>query len=151
KDMVIVNASDESHSVRALDKATGKEVWKAEAGLLQECYCTPSIVPRPDGQDDIVISVPDELWGLNPANGKLRWFAESRLPGNIAPSTVFADGVIYAFGGFPQTGAVAVRAGGKGNVTATNALGTVTRAATSQPRCCMIIVFTSSTMPASRC
>ena len=68
----------------------------------------------------MVIAVPNELWGLNPDTGKLRWFAQTGLGGNIAPSVVVGDGMIFAFGGFPQTGAVAVRAGGKGDVTKTH-------------------------------
>jgi outer membrane protein assembly factor BamB len=122
KDYVVVNASDESHSIRALDKKTGREIWKAEAALLQECYSTPILAPRADGQQDLLVCAPQELWALNPENGKLRWFAENRLPGNIAPSVVLGDGVAYAFGGFPQTGAVAVRTGGRGNVSSTNVL-----------------------------
>ena len=41
KDMVIVNASEESQSIRALDKLTGKEIWKAEASSLELAYGTP--------------------------------------------------------------------------------------------------------------
>ena len=64
------------------------------------------------------------MWSLNPDTGKLRWFAETGLPGNLAPSVVPGDGVAYAFGGFPRLGAVAVKTGGKGDVTKTNLLWT---------------------------
>ena len=29
-----------------------------------------------EGQHDLVIAVPGELWGVNPDTGKLRWFVE---------------------------------------------------------------------------
>lgn len=121
KDYVIINASEESHAIYALEKRTGKQVWKSEADALEYVFGTPVLVEH-GGRADLVIAVPNELWGLNPDTGKLRWFAESGLPGNIAPSVVAGDGVVYAFGGFPQTGALAVRLGGKGDVTKTHVL-----------------------------
>jgi outer membrane protein assembly factor BamB len=117
KDFVIVNASEESRSIQALDKKTGKLVWKAEANSLEYAYGTPLIVPLKKGGNELVIAVPGEIWGLSPETGKLKWFAKTNLGGNIAPSVVAQDELIVAFGGFPGTYAVAVRAGGKGDVT----------------------------------
>ncbi|MEK0450829.1 MAG: hypothetical protein RL088_3097 [Verrucomicrobiota bacterium] len=115
-DKVIVNASEESQSIRALDKATGREVWKAPSASLELCYSTPVAMNVGD-RTDIVLAVPGELWGMNPDTGKLRWFAETRLSGNVSPSVLIAGGMIYVNGGFPRLGAAAVKAGGKGDVT----------------------------------
>ncbi len=117
KDFVIVTASEESRSIRALDKRTGKEVWKAAADTLELTYGTPTLVDLADGQAELVIAVPGEVWSLNPDTGKLRWYASTALTGNVGPSVVAAEGVVYATGGFPGTGSVAVRTGGKGDVT----------------------------------
>ena len=119
KDLVIINASEEGHAIVALDKKTGKEVWRATGDALQLSFGTPVLVES-EGRTDLVFSVPGEIWGLNPDTGKLRWFAETGLPGNIAPSVIAGDGMIFAFGGFPQLGALAVRTGGKGDVTQTH-------------------------------
>jgi outer membrane protein assembly factor BamB len=119
KDLLIINASEEGHAIVALDKKTGKEVWRATGDALQLSFGTPVLVES-EGRTDLVFAVPDELWGLNPDTGKLRWYAETGLPGNLAPSVVAGDGMVYAFGGFPQLGAVAVRTGGNGDVTKTN-------------------------------
>jgi len=121
KNLVIVTASEESHSIRALDSKTGREVWKAEGSQLNNVFGTPVLVEN-EGRTDLVIAVPDELWGLNPDTGKLRWFAQTGLRGNITPGVVAAGGIICACGGFPQLGAVAFRAGGKGDVTKTHLL-----------------------------
>ena len=118
KDLVIVNAAEESRSIQALDKKTGKLVWKAEAGSLDYCYGTPVIVSLKDGRQELVIAVPNEIWGLNPDTGKLRWFAKTSLDGNVCPSVVTKDDLVIAFGGYQPTSSVAVRAGGKGDVTA---------------------------------
>jgi outer membrane protein assembly factor BamB len=122
RDLVIVNAAEESRTIYAFDKKTGKQAWKTEAGGLELCFSTPILVPRGETAQDLVLAVPDELWGLNPDNGKLRWFVSSGLPGNLAPSVVAGDGMVYAFGGFPQIGSVAVRTGGKDDVTRTHVL-----------------------------
>jgi len=124
KDMVIVNASEESRSIRALDKTTGKEVWNAEASSLELSYGTPLLVPLADGGKELVIGVPNEVWGLNPDTGRLRWYAETGLDGNVAPSPVAANGIVYVFGGYRNTSSVAIRVGGKGDVTDTHTLWT---------------------------
>ena len=85
KDTVIVNASEESQSIQALDKATGKQIWNAEAGSLELAYGTPTLVELEDGRPRLLIGVPSELWALNPDNGKLAWYAETNLTGNICP------------------------------------------------------------------
>jgi len=118
-DTVIVNASDESEALRALDKKTGKEVWKAEASSLDSVYSTPLILKRPDGESDLIALAQGEVWGLNPANGKLRWYAVTNFNGTVSPSAVAADGIVYMMAG-RGSGALAVKAGGKNDVTDTH-------------------------------
>jgi outer membrane protein assembly factor BamB len=115
-DAVIVNASEESRSIRALNKLTGEELWKAEADLLELSYGTPKIVPTASGPE-VVLAVPEEVWSLNPENGKLKWYCVTSLTGNISPSVGHHDGMLYVFGGFRGAGSMAIRAGGKGDVT----------------------------------
>lgn len=122
RDTVIVNAAEESRSVYALDKLTGQEVWQAEGDSLELCFGTPVLVDHDDGRTDLVLALPGELWGMNPGTGKLRWYAESGLDGNVSPSVSASEGVVYAMGGYPRTGSVAVRADGKGDVTDSHVL-----------------------------
>ena len=117
RDMVVVNASEESRSLRALDKLTGKEQWKAEGTALELTYATPVIVGLSDGRKEIVIGVPNEVWGLSPDTGRILWYAETGLSGNVAPSPVAQDGIAYLMGGYPKQQTVAIRAGGNGDVT----------------------------------
>lgn len=121
QDRVVVIAAAESESVRALDKMTGQEIWKAEASTLSRCYCTPKVVRNDQGKDELVLSVPNEVWSLNPDNGKLNWFAETRVDLNAVPSVVTLDGIIYVIGG-RSGGRAAIRAGGKDDVTETGVL-----------------------------
>jgi outer membrane protein assembly factor BamB len=116
-DMLIVNASEESQTLYGLEKLTGKVVWKAPAASLELCYSTPAICKVSDDRDDLVIAVPSEIWGLNPQTGKLIWYAETQMTGNLSPSVIVDGTTVYAFGGYQSSGSIAVRAGGNGDVT----------------------------------
>jgi hypothetical protein len=117
KNTLIVNAADEGRRIVALDKKTGKQVWKAQADSLDQTYNTPLVVTVNETRKDLVIAVPEEVWGLNPDSGKLRWYAEMKPNGNISPSVAAEGSVVFATGGYKVKGTVAVRTGGKGNVT----------------------------------
>ncbi len=120
-DHLIVTAGAESESMRAFDKKTGKEIWKAEAGSLSGSYSTPQIVTNADGDDELLLSVTQEVWSINPVNGKLKWYAETRVDTAACPSVVVGDGVAYLVGG-RSGGRTAVRIGGKGDTTDDNVL-----------------------------
>ncbi len=118
KETVIVNASDESKTIFALNKSDGGVVWKAEAGGLENSFNTPLLVSTKD-RTELVVAVPWEIWSLDADTGKLVWYAETDLDNNVSPSMVEKDGIIYAVGG--RSGAsIAVRAGGEGDVTSTH-------------------------------
>lgn len=119
-DFVIVNAASESRAIIALERKTGKEAWRAEAQSTELSFNTPVLVSLPDGRIDLALSVPGEVWGLNPATGKLRWHATIRATGNVSPSVAAADGAVFATGGYDTSGTTAVRAGGSGDVSASN-------------------------------
>ena len=113
KNMVIVTAADESEAIYALDQKSGEQLWKCE-GEFEDTYNTPVLVESGE-QTDLVISVPGEVWGINPDTGKLRWYSRGTTDSTAASSLVPADGVVYATGG--RSGdAVAVKVGGKGDV-----------------------------------
>jgi outer membrane protein assembly factor BamB len=113
---LIVNAAEESRAIFALDKITGEEVWKAEADALAYAYSTPSMLVRKDALDDLVLPVPGELWGLDPETGKLRWWVETGISGNVSPSAIFSDDLAFVYGGYPRTARVAVKTTGKDEI-----------------------------------
>lgn len=116
-DLLIVNASEESQSVIALNKNTGEEVWKTPSRSLELVYNTPTLIQGAGGMDQVVISVPNEIWALNAKSGKLAWLAETPMAGNVSPSVLAVDDVIYSYGGYRGVGSVAFRTDGKGDVT----------------------------------
>lgn len=127
ENLLLVNAAIESGSLVALDKATGKEVWNTKVG--KGARNTPNLVQVPGGGVELVVSLPGDpqgkIIGLDPKTGKELWSCRGiRDGGYVCPSVIAHDGVVYAIGGRKNT-AVAVRAGGKGDVSDSHVLWTV--------------------------
>jgi len=120
KNLIIVNAADESQTIYGLNRKTGEVVWKAEAAGLENTFCTPLLISLGE-RTELVIAVPWEIWGLDPETGKLLWYVETDLDSNVCPSVIAKDGIVYAMGG-RQGGSIAVRAGGKGDVAKSHVL-----------------------------
>ena len=120
KHMVIINASEEGRAVFALDAATGKQIWKAESDSLELSYSTPTLIEDGNGRASLIVAVPNQVWALNPDTGRTRWFADTGIGGNVSPTVTAGDCVIYVTGGFPAQGTIAIRCGGRGNVTSSN-------------------------------
>ncbi|MEX2142236.1 MAG: PQQ-binding-like beta-propeller repeat protein, partial [Pirellulales bacterium] len=121
QDLVIINAGVESESLVALDRKTGDEVWRA--GGIRESWNTPILVATGNGETELVVAIMRKILGFNPATGKELWSCETNINWYMAPSMVAHEGVVYSVGG-RSGGALAVRAGGRGDVTATHRLWT---------------------------
>ncbi len=119
KDLLIVTATAESEALAALDKKTGKVVWKKEASGLNSCWGTPVLCKVDDERTDLVIGVPREIWGFDPETGKLRWYCQANNDDSFCSSVIVKGDVVYAIEG-RGGGSIAVRAGGKGDVSSTH-------------------------------
>jgi outer membrane protein assembly factor BamB len=117
KDMLIVNASVESQSLIALDKATGKEIWKAPK--VGSAWGTPVLVTTPEKKQELALSMNGRVAGFDPDTGKELWSAEGHK-GYVVPSVVVHDGIVYAIGGGGTS--LAIKSGGSGDVTKTHVL-----------------------------
>jgi hypothetical protein len=123
KNLVIVTAAAESKSLVALDKETGKEVWRHGDEGFFGTFSTPILVDCGNGRTDLVISVPYHIWGFDPDDGKLRWQCEGLGSDFICSSAFVHGGVVYALETGPRGGGtMAVRAGGEGDVSKTRVL-----------------------------
>ena len=120
-DLLVVNASVESESLVALERESGKEVWRA--GGIKESWNTPILVRAPGGRAELVVAIAGKILGFDPKSGERLWTCDTDIGWYMVPGLVADDGVIYCVGG-RSGGALAVRAGGKGDVTATHRLWT---------------------------
>ena len=117
RNLVIINAADEARCLIAFDKDSGDEKWRYQSKELELAFGTPQITSAGDGSDELVLSIPHELFALDPATGKRKWLARTRVPGNVSPSVVITDDMICAFGGYPRKMSIGLKRGGSGDVT----------------------------------
>lgn len=120
KDFVIVNAAIESGNLVALNKKTGKEEWKT--GGVSRCWGSPALVDV-GGKQELVMSLPNVMKGYDPDTGKELWECNGITENYLCPTVVSRDGIAYVIGARDNT-AIAVKAGGRGDVTRTNLLWT---------------------------
>jgi len=121
-DVLIVPAFVESQALYGFDKNTGKQLWKAPSEGFGSTWGTP-VIAKGEVGDEVVISVPGEVWGFNPETGKLRWYATGLRSDSVCNSTI-ADGATVFTLGERGGGSVAIKVGGKGDVSATHTLWT---------------------------
>ncbi|MHC4404162.1 MAG: outer membrane protein assembly factor BamB family protein [Planctomycetota bacterium] len=122
KDMVIINASVESESLVSLDRETGGEKWRASG--IRQAWNTPTVVTTDSGRQELVVARHGDVLAFDPDSGTPLWSCKTDITWYMVPTAVAADGIVYCLGGRSGTAALAVRAGGSGDVTATHRLWT---------------------------
>jgi len=102
----------------ALDKKTGKDVWKADRGKGRSSYSTPFVVSGAFGTE-IVVNSTERIDAYDAKTGAHLWHAgeASRF---AVPTPVFHNGVIYASRGYRSGPYMAIKPGGRGDVNATH-------------------------------
>ena len=118
-DLVIVQA-DENEGAKSFllahDKRTGKEAWRV-ARKVGLSWATP-IVVRANGRDELVTSGSEHVIAYDPATGRELWRVKG-LESNAVPSPVAHGDVVILTAGYPNKIAMAVKAGGSGDITGT--------------------------------
>jgi outer membrane protein assembly factor BamB len=109
----------------ALNKVDGKKVWQHDepggnANAFIGSWSTP-VIAKVGERDDLVVCVPKYVKGFDPKTGNERWSCGGMGPLCYTTPVVTADGIVVAFSGFHGP-ALAVRAGGEGDVTKTHRL-----------------------------
>ncbi|PYR74541.1 MAG: hypothetical protein DMF86_18205, partial [Acidobacteria bacterium] len=104
----------------ALDKMTGKELWRTERQEI-DSWATPLVVEE-GGRAQVITSGMSRLRSYDVETGKLVWEGPG-LTMNPIPSPVYGDGVVFATSGFRGNSLKAIRlADAKGDIGATNAV-----------------------------
>jgi outer membrane protein assembly factor BamB len=118
--LVLVNASVESGALVALDAQTGREVWRA--GGVGDSWHAPALVTTPGGRTEVVAAMSRRVLGFDAENGTQLWNCDTGIHWYMCPTPVVRDGVIHLIGGRGPTVAMAIRAGGRGDVNASHVL-----------------------------
>jgi outer membrane protein assembly factor BamB len=119
-DLLLINATVEAAALFALNKTTGEIVWRAKVG--SDCWSTPVAVETSAGEKEIVFNGASSLVGLDPNSGKELWHCDT-VGGNASTTPVVRKDVLYLIGStFGGKATIAVRAGGRGDVTKSQVL-----------------------------
>ena len=140
KDLLIFNVDGRDvQYVVALDKATGKTVWKTDRSATypnsnknsRKSYCTP-IVIEVAGRQELLDPGAAAVMGYDPATGKELW--RIRHGGwSIVPRPVFGQGLAFFVQDYEKPELWAVRPGGNGDVTDSHVVWKNTKGMPSRP------------------
>ena len=119
----------------ALDKRTGKTVWKtdrsvawndadskskfAKDGDLRKAHSTPLLVTV-QGRPLLLSAGAKAAYGYDPRTGREIWRVQYPAAWSAAPMPLYRDGLAFFVTGHGKTEIIAVRADGQGDVTATH-------------------------------
>ena len=107
KDVVILQCDEDDGKasfIVALDKATGKEVWRASR-KVQLSWATPVLV-RAGGRDELVTAGNEHVIAYDPATGSELWRVKG-LESNAVPSPVVVGDIVVVSAGYPSKLAMA--------------------------------------------
>ncbi len=117
-DLVIQNCdADVDAQLVALDKRTGKDVWRTERRDYRG-WSTP-IVISPGARRELVLNGHEGVQAFDPATGRELWFCQS-VRGRGEPTVTPAGDLLCVINGLTGGEIYGVRPGGSGDVTATH-------------------------------
>jgi hypothetical protein len=116
--LILVCYHNDSSYLLALDKRTGKELWRTERGEGVTSYTTPVVIDGPNGPE-LIVNCSEGVEGHDPATGERLWYFEeaNRFP---IPAPIEGDGVVYLSRGYRSGPYMAIRAGGRGDISKTH-------------------------------
>jgi outer membrane protein assembly factor BamB len=124
-DFVIINASVESGALVALDKTSGKTVWRSDK--IRPSWSTPVLLEPEPGRPELILNIAKKVLAFDPATGKQLWTCA--YPGDVAfGSVTVEDDMVYVSGGNNGRAVAAIRGGGRGDVTDTHKRWQITKA-----------------------
>ena len=132
EDSVILNGDHDGDAyLVALDRQSGRERWRIRRENKTRSYVTP-IIREIDGITQMILSGSLCVASYDPRNGKRHWIVDGPTEQFVA-SMVYDGKYVFATGGYPERHTLAIRPGGKGNVTDTHIAWRTTRGAAYVP------------------
>jgi outer membrane protein assembly factor BamB len=103
----------------ALDKRTGKELWRT-ARDERSSWSTPLAILH-DGRTEIVVSATNKVRSYDPETGKVLW-ESAGLGANAIPVPVHQNGIVYVMSGYRDPKMMAIKLGKQGDLTGSDAI-----------------------------
>ena len=116
--LILVCFHNSASYLLALDKRTGKQIWKTDREAKATSYTTPAVVEGPDGPE-IVVNCSEGVEGYDAKTGKKLWhFTEANR--FAIPAPVHSNGTVYMTRGYRSGPYMAIKTGGKGDIKDTH-------------------------------
>jgi outer membrane protein assembly factor BamB len=135
-DALIFNCDGASEPfVVALDKNTGTVLWKTKretSAKKKFSFSTPLSVNF-DGRTEVITPGSGAVCSLDPKTGREIWRVRYGEGYSVIPRPVYGQGLIFVVSGFDRPAVLAIRPGGKGDVTETHVAWTLTKGAPNTP------------------
>jgi outer membrane protein assembly factor BamB len=121
KDKIVVVWDHEAGSyIIALDKKTGKDIWKVDRDE-KTSWASPLIV-EVNGKAQVITAATSKVRSYDLETGELVWEC-SGLTRNVIPNPVYAGGILYVMSGYRGNALLAIDlAQAKGNITDTGVI-----------------------------
>jgi outer membrane protein assembly factor BamB len=103
----------------ALDKRTGKELWRAERDEPSS-WSTPLVIEHA-GRPQVIVSATRKVRSYDGETGKLIWECEG-LGSNVIPAPVYQDGVVFVMSGHRDPKLMAIKLGKEGDLSGTDSV-----------------------------
>lgn len=110
-DKVICTPGGDGGTMAALDKKTGKVLWRSTGIKEPAQYSSPILITH-EGKKQVVQLLTKKVIGVDPENGAVLWTAN--FPGRVAviPTPIYKDGYLYVTAGY-GVGCRLLKLGGK--------------------------------------
>ncbi len=103
-----------SSFIVALDKKTGKEVWKTPR-KVQASWSTPLIIKTAQ-RAELITSGNELIISYDPKTGKELWQTQGH-GSNAIPTPLTGHGMVFVYAGYPVKKTMAIKLGGSGNIS----------------------------------
>ncbi len=131
--LVLVRDGCDKQYITALDKKTGKTVWKTDRPPMatpidhfRKAYSTPLVI-KSGGRDQMIVPGAQWVVAYEPASGKEIWRVDYGRQFSTTSRPVFGHGMAYIGTGFIKAELWAIRPDGQGDVTKTHVAWKATR------------------------
>jgi outer membrane protein assembly factor BamB len=106
--------------VIALDKRTGKELWRVDHPEM-DTWATPLVVEH-NGRAQVIVNAMNRVRSFDLETGKIVWEGPGTTM-NVIPSPVYGHGMVFIMSGFRGNNLKAIKlAEAKGDITGTGAI-----------------------------
>lgn len=113
---VIVNGDHDGEAyIVALDRTSGRTIWKTPRENKTRSYCTP-LIRDIDGRTQLILSGSKCVASYDPRTGQRHWILDGPTEQFVA-SPVMNKGLIFITGGFPDKHILAIDPRGTGKIT----------------------------------